>query len=107
MEDKQNKNEEVEYQAEYLHIPNEEGVEEKFEIIHEFDHPTNGYRYLLLVPFSEDESEEEVDVYPVRCKISDDEDTCDIEPLETEEEWDMVEKELQALEEDMGEDDSN
>lgn len=91
MSDQQNYEE-----VDILMLTNEDGVEEKFEIIYEFEHETNGYRYLLLTPFSE-EADGEVEVYPVRCKIGDDEET--IETLETDEEWEMVEQVLQSLEE--------
>lgn len=91
MSEQHNQNEEVEY----FFITNEEGTEEKFEILYEFDHPENGYSYLLLIPFTE-EAEEDVEVYPIRYKMVDDQPVY--ETIETDEEWGMVEEVLQSLE---------
>jgi uncharacterized protein YrzB (UPF0473 family) len=79
----------------YFYIEDEEGKQEKFEILHEFDVDETGYRYLLLVP-AEQEEEEEIDVYPLKYKFSDEE--PNFETIEDEKEWQMIEEVLDALE---------
>jgi uncharacterized protein YrzB (UPF0473 family) len=88
----------------YFYIEDEEGNEEKFEILHEFGIEETGYRYLLLVP-AEQEEEEEIDVYPLKYKFTDEEPS--FETIEDEKEWQMIEEVLDALDslEDDDEDD--
>lgn len=83
----------------FFYIPNEEGVEEKFEILYEFDVDDTGYHYILLTPAIEEEEEavEEIEVYPIKFKIGDEEPVFEI--IETDEEWDMIEEVLHTLEE--------
>lgn len=89
----------VQDEQEYFFITNEEGVEERFEILYEFENEETGYSYMLLIPDEEGDSEDEdkeVEVYPIRYKLVDEEPV--FEMIESDEEWQMVEEVLNALE---------
>jgi uncharacterized protein YrzB (UPF0473 family) len=79
----------------YFYIEDEEGNEEKFEILYEFSIEETGYHYLLLIP-AEQAEEEEIDVYPLKYKFTDEE--ANFEMIEDEKEWQMIEEVLDALE---------
>jgi uncharacterized protein YrzB (UPF0473 family) len=79
----------------YVYITDEKGNEEKFEILYEFDVEETGYHYLLLIP-TDQEEEEEIDVYPIKYKFMDE--NPHFEMIEDEEEWEMIEEVLDALE---------
>lgn len=78
-------------------IPDEDGVEHLFEVWFHFDvHETN-QSYVALIPVEQSE-DEEVEVYAFRYeeKGNDEEDLA-LFPIESEEEWDMVEEMLRTL----------
>jgi uncharacterized protein YrzB (UPF0473 family) len=79
----------------YFYIADEEGNEEKFEVLYEFDIEETGYHYLLLIP-ADQEEEEEIDVYPIKYKFTDTD--PHFEMIEEEEEWKMIEEVLDTLE---------
>ncbi|WP_339063856.1 DUF1292 domain-containing protein [Tepidibacillus marianensis] len=82
-----------ELEREYLFIPDEEGNEEKFEIIYEFE--VEGKKYLLVIPADSDEEDEEAEVLAFRYE----EDGQDMRlfPIEDDEEWDLVEEVFNTL----------
>lgn len=79
-------------EMEYLFIPNEDGTEDKFEILFTFEHDTTGRKYMLVVPADADEDTEadEQDVYAFR--YTEDGDDLQLEMIEDDEEWAMVEE---------------
>jgi uncharacterized protein YrzB (UPF0473 family) len=84
-------------EPEYFFVTNEDGTEEKFEILYEFENHETGYNYMLLIPADENASEdEEVEVYPVRYRTEGDE--MIYETVESDEEWEMIEEVLNTLE---------
>lgn len=80
-------------EGEYIYIPDEEGNEEKFEIIYEFD--VEDKHYILVVPTDTPEDEEEAEVYAFRSE--EDGEDLKLHTIETEEEWDMIEEVFNTL----------
>ncbi|SHE77927.1 Uncharacterized protein YrzB, UPF0473 family [Seinonella peptonophila] len=87
---------EQEHVEEYLFIPNDDGTEEKFEILYEFERDDTGQKYMLVLPVNEDNNEpEEQEVFAFR--YSGDRDNMVIELIEDDEEWNMVQETFQTL----------
>ncbi|WP_235848924.1 MULTISPECIES: DUF1292 domain-containing protein [Bacillaceae] len=73
-------------------IPDENGDEHLFEILFTFDVDEKGTSYMVLVPGGSNESDDdEVEVTAFRYEEPDGEDLS-LYPIETDEEWDMVEE---------------
>ncbi|NJP36549.1 DUF1292 domain-containing protein [Alkalicoccus luteus] len=74
-------------------IPDQEtGDEHLFEKVLEFDNPQTGHSYVLIAPEGTGESDEdEVEVHAFRYEDTGGEDLS-LFPIETEEEWDMVQE---------------
>ncbi|CAM3973018.1 DUF1292 domain-containing protein [Alkalicoccus chagannorensis] len=81
-------------------IPDEDGNEHLFEILFTFDVDSTEKSYMVLAPegTNEDEEEEEVEVHAFRYEESEGGDIS-LFPIETEEEWDMVEELLNTFSE--------
>ncbi|MBU9712537.1 DUF1292 domain-containing protein [Evansella tamaricis] len=78
-------------------IPDENGDEHLFEVLFTFDVDETGKSYMVLVPEGSNESEEdEVEVTAFRFEEPEGEDLA-LYPLETDEEWDMVEELLSTF----------
>ncbi|EIT85285.1 hypothetical protein A374_11095 [Fictibacillus macauensis ZFHKF-1] len=89
-------------EREHIVIPGEDGEENLFEVLLQIDGSTTptGHSYILLVPAGEGEEdeEEEQEVYPFRIvEKGEGEDDLELYPLETDEEWEMIEETLNAL----------
>lgn len=80
-------------EVEYVFIPDEEGNEERFEVIYKFD-TDDGRKYLLLVPADEDgDDSEEQEVLAFRYEEEgDDNEGLTLYTIESDEEWDLVEE---------------
>ena len=80
-------------EREYVFIPDDEGNEEKFEVIYEFE--TDDKRYILVTPADADDDDEEAEVYAFRFE----EDGQDMRlfPIEEDAEWDMIEEVFNTL----------
>ncbi len=84
----------------YVVIPDDEGNKERFQILFTFEPETKkGHKYMLLIPETEDEDEEETDVYPFRYEEVGEND-LKLHLIEDEEEWEMVEQVLNTFLED-------
>lgn len=84
-----------EEEVEYIFIPDEEGNEEKYEIIYEFEHEDKNYLLVIPADDSSDETDEEVEVFAFRYE--EDEDGIQLQVIEDEQEWDMIEEVLNTL----------
>lgn len=84
-------------EQERIIIPDENGEEHLFEILFKFDVDETGFSYIALTPVEQSE-EEEVEVYAFRFE-DDGEDENDLKlfPIESDEEWDIVEEMLYTL----------
>jgi uncharacterized protein YrzB (UPF0473 family) len=81
--------------AEIIYIPDDEGNEEAFEVIMRFELDDGTDRkYLMVVPTEED-AEEEQEVFAFRYEEENDE--IKLFPIEEQEEWDMVEETFNTL----------
>ena len=72
-----------------------EGEEKEYRKILEFTNPTNGNLYYI---FAEEETidEEEISIFPMVC-VEDGEDSVRFEPVETDEEYDMISEVLDTF----------
>lgn len=85
-------------EAKRIIIPDEEGNEHLFEELFTFTVDATGKSYILVTPFGEEE-EEEVEVFAFRYEEhGDGEDDISLFPVETEEEWEMIEEMLETVE---------
>lgn len=84
-------------EKERIIIPDENGEEHLFEVLFTFDVDQTEHSYIALIPVERSE-DEEVEVYAFRYeeKTKDDDDLS-LFPIESDEEWNMVEETLHAL----------
>ncbi len=81
-------------EPEIIYIPDEEGNEEEFEVIMKFEVDGSDQKYMMVVPLSSD-NEEEDEVYAFRYE--EDGDDLKLYTIEDEEEWSMVEETFNTL----------
>ncbi|MFU0792000.1 DUF1292 domain-containing protein [Virgibacillus proomii] len=82
-------------EKERIIIPDENGEEHLFEVLFTFDVDENHQSYIAVTPVEQSE-EEEVEVYAFRYEEKD-EDDLSLFPIESDEEWEMVEEMLSTL----------
>ncbi|WP_404453137.1 DUF1292 domain-containing protein [Virgibacillus necropolis] len=84
-------------EKERIVIPDENGEEHLFEVLFTFDADETEQSYIAVVPV-EQKDDEEVEVYAFRYeeKEADDNDLS-LFPIESDEEWEMVEEMLNTL----------
>ncbi|WP_163652977.1 DUF1292 domain-containing protein [Listeria sp. PSOL-1] len=78
-------------EANIITIVNEEGVEEQFEILFDFDSDEFGKSYVLYFPAGASE-DEEIEIMASSYIQDEDGTQGRLEPVETDEEWDMIEE---------------
>lgn len=76
-------------------VPDENGEEHLFEVLFTFDVDETGESYIAVVPV-EQADDEEVEVYAFRYEETEKEDLT-LFPIESDEEWEMVEEMLNTL----------
>jgi uncharacterized protein YrzB (UPF0473 family) len=87
--------EDLQYEEpEIIYIPDEEGNEEEFEVIMKFEVDGSDQKYMMVVPLTSD-NEEEDEVYAFRYE--EDGDDLKLYTIEDEEEWSMVEETFNTL----------
>ncbi|CAM4203071.1 uncharacterized protein YrzB (UPF0473 family) [Paenibacillus endophyticus] len=87
--------EEMEFEEpEIIYIPDEEGNEEEFEVIMKFEVDGSDQKYMMVVPLT-GENEEEDEVYAFRYEEEGDD--LKLYTIEDEEEWNMVEETFNTL----------
>ena len=79
--------------GEYIFIENEDGSDEKYDILYEFEAEDNHYILLVLADLPDDE--EEAEVFAFKYVTVGEE--VRLELIETEEEWEMVEEVFNTL----------
>lgn len=91
-------------EKERIIIPDENGEEHLFEVLFTFDVDETSQSYITLTPVdqqgeeAEEGEEEEVEVYAFRYEEKEgDDDDLSLFPIESDEEWEMVEEMLQTL----------
>ena len=95
MQEKDLKNISIDNTEEVYTLSTLEGEEKEYRKILEFTNPTNGNLYYI---FTEEETidEEEISIFPMVC-VEDDEDNIRFEPVETDEEYDMISEVLDTF----------
>lgn len=86
----------------------ESGREILFDIVYYFYHEDFDKSYVLLTPSEEaliDMDEEEATIYPYSYTLDDEGNIDQLFPIETDEEWEMIEAEIESLNEDWEEED--
>ncbi|KKE80562.1 DUF1292 domain-containing protein [Oceanobacillus caeni] len=76
-------------------VPDENGEEHLFEVLFTFDVDQTGDSYIAVVPV-EQADDEEVEVYAFKYEETEKEDLT-LFPIESDEEWEMVEEMLNTL----------
>lgn len=78
-------------------IPDEDGEEHLFETLFTFDVDQTKQSYVAVVPVEQTDTEE-VEVYAFRYEMEgDDENDLVLFPIESDEEWDLVEEMLHTI----------
>ncbi|MFC3039144.1 DUF1292 domain-containing protein [Virgibacillus xinjiangensis] len=84
-------------ERERIVIPDENGEEHLFEVLFTFDVDKTGHSYIAVAP-AEQAEEEEVEVYAFRYEEkNENEDDLSLFPIESDDEWEMVEEMLNTL----------
>ncbi|ASN05146.1 DUF1292 domain-containing protein [Virgibacillus necropolis] len=84
-------------EKERIVIPDENGEEHLFEVLFTFDADETEQSYIAVVPV-EQKDDEEVEVYAFRYEEKDaDDNDLSLFPIESDEEWEMVEEMLNTL----------
>ncbi|MFB4163810.1 DUF1292 domain-containing protein [Alteribacillus sp. JSM 102045] len=79
-------------------IPDEEGNEHLFDVLFTFDVDETGKSYMVLTDAGENEDEEEVEVFAFRFEDEGEKESdISLFPIETDEEWDMVEEMIETF----------
>ncbi|TLS39298.1 DUF1292 domain-containing protein [Pseudalkalibacillus caeni] len=88
-------------ERERIIIPDENGEEHLFEVLFTFDVDTTGNSYMAVIPVdSETDEEEEVEVFAFRFEEKGEkDDDLELYPIESDEEWEMVEEMLNTFSE--------
>jgi uncharacterized protein YrzB (UPF0473 family) len=81
-------------EVERVFITDEDGVEHEYEVIMYLEPDNSAHKYVILLPVDSDD-EEEAEVVPFRYTEEGEE--LQLFPLESEEEWQMVEETFYAL----------
>jgi uncharacterized protein YrzB (UPF0473 family) len=83
-------------EKERIIIPDDNGEEHLFEVLFTFDVDETEASYIAVVPVEQAE-EEEVEVYAFRYEEKENDEDLSLYPIESDEEWEMVEEMLQTL----------
>lgn len=79
-------------------VIDDQGNEQLCEILFTFDSEEFGKSYVLYYPIGEDDDDdEEIEIHASAFTPSEDENDGDLQPIETEEEWDLIEEMLNTF----------
>lgn len=88
----------------HITIVDENGNEQLCEIIHTFDSEEFGKSYVLYALVGAEEDEDgQVEIFASSYTLADNGEDGELQPIETDEEWDLIEDVLNALEDELGE----
>lgn len=89
----------------HITIVDENGNEQLCEVIHTFDSEEFGKSYVLYsLVGAEEDDEGQIEIFASSFTPSENGEDGELEPIETEEEWDLIEDVLNALEDEFGDD---
>lgn len=79
-------------------VVDEEGNEQLCEILFTFDSEEFGKSYVLYYPIGEEnDDDEEIEIHASSFIPSEDNEDGDLQPIETDEEWDLIEEMLNTF----------
>lgn len=80
-------------ERDYIFVEDDDGNEEKFEVVYDFE--AEGNNYIFLVPTDIPDEEEEAEVYAFR--YVEEGDDFKLFTIDSDEEWDMIEEVFNTL----------
>lgn len=93
-----------EQEARHITIVDESGNEQLCEVIHTFDSEEFGKSYVLYsLVGAEEDDEGQIEIFASSFTPSENGEDGELEPIESEEEWDLIEDVLNALEDELDE----
>ncbi|WP_080844792.1 DUF1292 domain-containing protein [Cytobacillus gottheilii] len=78
-------------------VVDEEGNEQLCEVLFTFNSDEFGKSYVLYYPIGEEDDEEEIEIHASAFIPSDDYTDGELQPIETDEEWDLIEEMLNTF----------
>lgn len=87
----------MEHGENQITIVDEEGNEQLCEILLTFDSEEFGKSYVLYYPIGADEDDEEIEIHASAFIPNDENEEGDLMPIETDEEWDLIEEMLNTF----------
>ncbi|RFU61486.1 DUF1292 domain-containing protein [Bacillus sp. V59.32b] len=78
-------------------IVDENGNEQLCEVLFTFDSDEFKKSYVLYYPISSDDDEEEIEIHASSFTPNEENQDGELQPIETEEEWDMIEEMLNTF----------
>lgn len=97
---------EQEQEQRHITIVDENGNEQLCEIIHTFDSEEFGKSYVLYsLVGAEEDDEGQIEIFASSFIPSENGEDGELEPIETEAEWDLIEDVLNALEDELDDED--
>lgn len=87
----------MEHGENQITIVDEEGNEQLCEILLTFDSEEFGKSYVLYYPIGETEDDEEIEIHASAFMPSEDNEDGELMPIETDEEWDLIEEMLNTF----------
>ncbi|MEH7223151.1 DUF1292 domain-containing protein [Bacillus sp. JJ1566] len=95
----------MEHGEKQITVIDEQGNEILCEVLFTFESEEFGKSYVLYYPLSDDnEDEEDIEIHASSFSPSEDGEDGELQPIETEEEWDLVEEMLNTFLDEEGED---
>ncbi|MED3661483.1 DUF1292 domain-containing protein [Ureibacillus sp. FSL K6-8385] len=93
-----------EFEERQITVIDEDGNEQLCEVIHTFDSEKFGKSYVLYTPVGAEEDEEgQIEIFASSFIPGENGEEGELFPIETEEEWDMIEEVIHSLEEEFEE----
>ncbi|MBB5150232.1 MULTISPECIES: DUF1292 domain-containing protein [Ureibacillus] len=91
---------EHDYEERHITVIDEDGNEQLCEVIHTFDSEKFGKSYVLYTIVGAEEDEDgQIEIFASSFTPAENGEDGELQPIETEEEWDMIEEVLNSLEE--------
>jgi uncharacterized protein YrzB (UPF0473 family) len=87
----------MENEEKYFTVVDEEGNEELHEILFTFDSDEFNKSYVLYFPVGADDENEEIEIHASVLVPNEEGEEGSLQPVETEEEWDMIEEVLNTF----------
>lgn len=95
-----------EHEERHITVIDEDGNEQLCEVIHTFDSEEFGKSYVLYsIVGAEEDEEGQIEIFASAFTPAENGEDGELQPIETEEEWDLVEAELERLEAELNDED--